>query len=146
MPALIMFVAQWYRKQEQGVRTGIYMSFTTWGGILGAGVAYALYKAQFIDRSMTLAAWRVLFYILGALTVLIGIIFGLVIPDTPSKAWFLNEQDREIAVRRTAENMEHMDEKRWNWAQVREALKDPQVLLMLLVSFTTAIPNGGITK
>lgn len=141
----MLFTAQWYRKGEQGTRTGIWMSFTTWGGILGAGIAYGLYRGD-IAKSLPMRGWRLLFIIFGSLTVFVGIVFGFLVPDTPSQAWFLKGNDKEVAQRRTAENLEHLGEKRWRWYQVKEALTDPAVLMMTFVGLLNAIPNGGITN
>lgn len=145
-PALVLFTAQWYRKNEQGLRVGIWASFTTWGGVLGAGVAYALYKADARKGALSMHGWRILFIILGCLTVTIGIVFLFVVPDRPETAWFLKPEERKIATKRTAENMEALNVKEWKWSQVKDAFTDPQVLLMTLVSFLNAIPNGGITN
>jgi ACS family allantoate permease-like MFS transporter len=144
-PALMLFTAQWYRKREQGTRTGIWASFNTWGGILGAGVAYALYKAE-LKHELSMKAWRCLFLFFGCTTIFLGIVFAIVVPDTPAKAWFLTAEEKVIAVRRTSENMENIGVKKWEWYQVKDAYTDPQVILMCFVALITSIPNGGITK
>lgn len=140
-----MFTTQWYRKKEQGSRTGIWASFVTWGGILGALIAYALFVSWMKD-SLLIAAWRALFIILGALTIVLGIVFFFIVPDTPQTAKFLTPEEREIARRRTAENMQALNTKDHKWYQVREAFKDPAVWIITLIAAVNGIPNGGITN
>lgn len=144
-PALILFTTQWYRKKEQGSRTGIWASFVTWGGILGALIAYGLYT-NWLKKKLLIAAWRALFIILGSLTIFLGVVFFFIVPDTPETAWFLNSEERDIARRRTAENMQALHTKEHRWYQVREAFKDPAVLIITLIAAINGIPNGGITN
>lgn len=144
-PALILFTAQWYRKKEQGSRTGIWASFVTWGGILGALIAYGLFT-NWMKGKLLIAAWRALFIILGAITILLGVIFFFIVPDTPQVARFLNPHEREIARLRTAENMQALHTKDHKWYQVREAFKDPAVWIITAIAALNGIPNGGITN
>lgn len=122
----MIFTAQYYRVREQGTRTGIWSSFNTWGGILGAGVAYGLYKGQ-LSKSLAISSWRALFLFLGSATVFLGVLFFFFIPDSPSTAYFFNEDEKEIARLRTLENQQDLAEKTWQWYHVREAATDPQV-------------------
>lgn len=144
-PALILFTAQWYRKKEQGSRTGIWASFVTWGGILGALIAYGLFT-NWMKGKLLIAAWRALFIILGAITILLGVIFFFIVPDTPQVARFLNPHEREVARLRTAENMQALHTKDHKWYQVREAFKDPAVWIFTAIAALNGIPNGGITN
>ncbi|GMK58121.1 hypothetical protein CspeluHIS016_0501530 [Cutaneotrichosporon spelunceum] len=151
-PATIMFTAEWYRKEEQSTRVGIWGSFSTWGGILGAGVAYGLSSREVEAKwgksgtVMAIPSWKGLFLFLGGLTVLIGLIFLIVVPDTIDGAFFLSSRDKEVAKLRTLENKQNISEKHWKWYQVREALLDPAVWLLCALTVLSYIPNGGITN
>lgn len=112
---------------------------------MGAGIAYGLYRGDGLG-TMSMRGWRILFIIFGCLTIFLGFMFYIFVPDTPQQARFLSPEEKEIARRRTAENLEHLGEKKWRWYQVKEALTDPAVLMMTLVALTTSIPNGGITN
>ena len=144
-PALMIFTAQYYRVREQGTRTGIWSSFNTWGGILGAGVAYGLYKGQ-LSKSLAISSWRALFLFLGSATVFLGVLFFFFIPDSPSTAYFFNEDEKEIARLRTLENQQDLAEKTWQWYHVREAATDPQVWIFGSITLLSSIPAGGITS
>lgn len=45
-----------------------------------------------------------IFIIYGAVTVLVGALVFFGLPDSPSKAWFFNEQEKKLALVRLAEN------------------------------------------
>jgi hypothetical protein len=45
-----------------------------------------------------------IFIIYGSVTVLTGVLIFFVLPDSPSKAWFFNDQEKRLALVRLAEN------------------------------------------
>lgn len=110
-------------------------------GIAGL-VAYGIGRI-----SSSLAPWRLLFIMLGAITCAYGFILFFLLPDSPSKAWFLSIEERRIALHRTLENKTGvMDEDIFKPKQILQALKDPQAWLLVLYQFSVNIPNGGITS
>lgn len=58
-----------------------------------------------LNGSHGLAGWRWLYIICGCMTVPVGLVTFFFLPDTPHKtrAWFLTEEDKEMAVRRIEE-------------------------------------------
>lgn len=145
VPAIMMLVTEWYKPREQGTRTGVWGSMTSWGCILGGGVAYALAQRQEAG-TLKLSGWRVVFLWLGGMTIFAGIVFLLVIPDSIETAWFLNDRQKQVAHRRTLENKQHIGEKEWKWYQVREAVTDPQCWLLAFITICSNIPTGGLVK
>jgi MFS family permease len=106
-------------------------------GLLAYGIGHA---------KSSLAPWRLLFIILGAVTCAWGILLLILLPDSPSKARFLNAEEKAIALHRTLENKTGvLDEETFKIGQMFEALKDPQAWLLALFIFSVDIPNGGIT-
>lgn len=92
-----------------------------------------------------LASWRILFLILGPLTIVTGIFCLWYLPDNQSNARFLNTRERQIAVERIRDNFQGIGSRVWKWNQFREAFKDPRTYLYVLFSLMMNIPNGGIT-
>jgi MFS family permease len=94
-----------------------------------------------------IASWKLLFIILGCVTVGYGILLTFVLPDSPSRAWFLNAYERKIALHRTLENRTGvMDEGKFRVSQMIDALTDPQAWLLVGYSLTQNIPNGGFSS
>lgn len=95
----------------------------------------------------SLAPWRLLFIILGAVTCAYGFVLLVFLPDSPSKAKFLNVEERVVALHRTLENKTGvMDEDTFKPYQILQALKDPQAWFLALYQFSVNIPNGGVTS
>lgn len=51
-----------------------------------------------------IASWKLLFVILGVVTVAYGVFLAFVVPDSPATAWFMTAAERKIALHRTVEN------------------------------------------
>jgi MFS family permease len=117
---------------------------------IGNGVANTIsgLLAYGIGQAKTsLEPWRLLFLILGAVTCAWGILLLVFLPDSPSKARFLNAEEKAIALHRTLENKTGvMDEGIFKIGQMFEALADPQAWFLALYMFSVNIPNGGITS
>ena len=69
----------------------------------------------------------------------------LLLPDTPSNAWFLSELDRKKAIARVQENLTGIKNNEFKWGQCREALLDMKTWLLVLIQLGSNIPNGGVT-
>lgn len=124
-PAFTMFTAQFYRKKEQGTRTGIWFSFNGLGGVLGAFIAYGLSQADEKEQ-LALPGWQVIFLLLGAITVALGAALFLVMPDSLHKARFLTESEVEIAAWRLIKNRQ-THTKKFHASHAWEAVRDYQV-------------------
>ncbi|KAL1409432.1 Allantoate permease [Vanrija albida] len=142
-PALTIFTAQWYRTSEHSFRTGMWYSTQAGISIFGGLVSYGFAKAG-SQHKLSLASWRAVLLLFAAMTVATGIAFFFLIPDNVETAWFLSERDRKLAKIRTKENQLGVVDKTWKWYQVREALLDPAVWLLCLVSLCLMIPSGGL--
>jgi hypothetical protein len=86
-----------------------------------------------------------LFIIFGLITLVWAIVLAIFLPDTPDNARFLTEQQRIDAVDRIRSNQTGMKNNNFKWEQVREVIKDPNVLLLMLFQLTFSIPNGAHT-
>jgi MFS transporter, ACS family, allantoate permease len=65
--------------------------------------------------------------------------------DSPSKAWFLTEEDRVNANERVKKDaIGGMEHSKWNREQMWEALYDPKAWFSVLIMLCANIPNGGI--
>lgn len=58
-----------------------------------------------------IAAWRLLFIVLGSATIVWGMVLFLFLPDSPVRARFLNPKEKVIAINRVKENMTGIESK-----------------------------------
>ncbi|KAL4900899.1 hypothetical protein BDW74DRAFT_170470 [Aspergillus multicolor] len=140
-PAFVLITSMWYRQGEQGRRMGYWLSCNGVALILMAVIGYGLSAIQ----NAHLAAWRILFLILGLLTVFTGALYFWYLPDNQTNARFLTERQKLVAIERIRDNYQGLGSSVWKWAQFREAFKDPRTYIYVLFSLIMNIPNGGIT-
>lgn len=102
------------------------------GGLIG-------YSIGFIHADIP--SWKFPFVIYGSVTIFWGILFTLFVPANPVQAKWLTAREKTIAVMRLASNATGIDTKVFKWYQVREALTDVKVWLIILVVMANNIPN-----
>src|SRR5699024_1939034 len=102
-PAFVIITAQWYKRKENFFRTSIWFGCNGVGIILGSAICYGLLiREESVGTPM--ASWRLMLITIGVITVVVGIVIILHIPDTPAQAWFLSERERLEVVERIREN------------------------------------------
>lgn len=144
-PAFVLITAQWYRKEEQFMRTSVWFSCIGIGEVLGGLVAYGLYSRE-QNVGTPLESWRLLFITVGVITVFLGFCILLHLPDTPDKAWFLNEKEKLMVVQRIRSNQQGFGNRHFKWYQFKEVFMDVRTYLNFFFAISMNIPNGGITN
>lgn len=137
----MLLTAQYYHRQHQNARTAYWVAFNGLGQIIGGSMAYGLAKRE---NSLPMAGWKLVFIICGVITIFLGLVFLLVIPDTPFKAWFLNDAEKKLIVQRLRQNQQGVGTRKFKRYQFVEALKDVRTWIMFFSSVALNIPNGGI--
>ncbi|SPN99720.1 related to permease of the major facilitator superfamily [Cephalotrichum gorgonifer] len=140
-PGFVAITGIWWSRSEQAGRSALWISFLGVGSCIGTLLAFGIGHI-----SGSLAPWRYIFIILGAITIIWGVVFFLFVPDGPAKVKWLSEDEKVIAVQRVVENKtgtgrdRHIDK-----AQILEAVSDPAVIVLGLISFVNAIASGGLS-
>ena len=133
-PGFVLFTSQWYTKKEQGFRTGIWFSFNGFANVLGGLVAYGVAQGT-SGRSLALASWKILFLVWGLITIVTGIIFLLVMPDSPLKARFLERSEGRLVIERTRHNQQGED------FSIRQLLLAFLLIVLILRHWKQALQN-----
>jgi len=137
-PGLTVIVAMWYKRSEQPLRHGAWFMGNVVAGIVGGILAYAVGHVQ------SIAPWKAVFLVFGALTVAWSAFIYIFLPDTPANARFLSKVDRAKAVDRVRENMTGIRSDTWKWSQSLEALTDVKIWLLVLIQLSQQVANGGV--
>lgn len=140
-----LFTSQWYRREEQNVRTAQWISANGVAQIFGGAVAYGLVHGAKTNH-YEIAPWKIIYIFTGVLTIVTGILFLVVIPDSQLNAWWLSREDRVLAVERVRDNQQGIGNKHFKWYQFKEALTDPITWAIVIMAFVNCIPNGGLTN
>ena len=141
-PILVLTIAMWYKKGEQGRRVSWFYVCNSLTQIVGGLVAYGV---SFLSSSR-LATWRVFYLVIGALTVVAGLLVILFLPDSPVKARRFTDAEKVAVLLRVKDNHSGTQNARLKRPQVLEALRDPRVWLVCLSTLLSSIPNGGISN
>lgn len=143
-PAYMLLTSQWYRRDEQYLRSACWLGLQGFGTMIGSGIAAGLYRHQENGGSYVMAAWRLLYVITGVITIFFGLISLFHVPDIPVKAWFLNDQERKIVVERVRGNKTGFVNHHFKISQFKEGILDPIVWLAIFFMIGYGIPNSGI--
>ncbi|RDX44014.1 MFS general substrate transporter [Lentinus brumalis] len=139
-PAFVFLSTMWYRREEQALVIGAFYSMNGFQQCVGGLIAYGVAQIQ----GQALKNWQILFTMLGCITFVWGIFVGFWLPDSPMRATCFSPEDRLLMAERVRKNETGIQNKEFKWYQVREALTDPVVLSVTLVSFTNGMPTGGL--
>lgn len=74
-----------------------------------------------------------------------GFIF-VFLPDNQLNARWLSKEDRVLAVERVRVNQQGIGNKKFKMHQFREAFEDPFTWMVVFLTVTLSIPNGGLSN
>ncbi|KAK6083103.1 putative vitamin H transporter [Seiridium cupressi] len=139
-PGFVAVTGIWWTRQEQASRSALWISFLGVGSFIGVLIAYGIGHI-----TGGLNPWRYIYIILGAVTVVWGVLFTIFVPDSPSRVKWLSEDEKVIAVQRVVENKTGTKSRRFVKEQVIEAVTDPKIVTLGLISFVNALASGGLS-
>lgn len=146
VPAWVVFTSQWYRKEDQAFRVGVWFSMCGFAQMLGGYVAYGIAIHVGRDPNAALRGWQIIFLVLGLFTVLVGIAFFFILPDSPVTARFLTPREKALHAERLRDNEQGIGSQIFKVEQVYEALADPNTWLYTFWVFAANIPNSIATS
>ena len=139
-PAFVLLSAVWYRKEEQARTIALWYCMNGFQQMVGGLLAYGFYHIQ----DAAIQSWKVMFLVLGGLTVLWGIFVMWWLPASPMRARGFTEEERTKCLERVRENQTGVQNKKFKKDQLYEALLDPQTWGLFLTQVLNTIPIGGL--
>jgi len=103
-PILVLIIAMWYKKGEQGRRVSWFYVCNSLTLIFGGFVAYGV---SFVNTKF--ASWRIFYIAIGALTMVIGALVAIYLPDSPVKAKRFTDAEKVAALLRVKDNQRHVN-------------------------------------
>ncbi|CUS12329.1 unnamed protein product [Tuber aestivum] len=140
-PCLTIITGMWYTTSEQPPRFALWYCGLGIGQIIGGLVSYGFQQV----KGESLEGWRVMFIVLGAVTVITGSVTYLFLPDTPMTASFLTEEEKVVAINRVGNNQTGIENRTFKWSQIKELALDPQIYLLALVTILCSVSSGVIS-
>jgi MFS family permease len=164
-PAFVTITSIWYQKNEHALRTGcvvvwtenryiashetnnakvIYSIWVSMNGIaqiIGCLLMYGIGK----NSALSLAPWRTLFIICGAMTSAAGVAFYLLMPNGPNDAWFLSAREKEVLSSRMAQDREGGDKTSFSMRQLKEAMMDSKAWFVFAFGVLVTMQSPVLT-
>ncbi|KAI1103629.1 MFS general substrate transporter [Jackrogersella minutella] len=140
-PSCLAVTQMWWRRSEQTLRASYWNAMNGVTFIVGSLVTYGLGHIV----STKIYRYQTIFIFCGTLTFLFGIIFLVLMPDSPMEAKYLDERERIIAVERLRANQMGVASRQWKWDHVKETFMDFKTLLWFILIVAISIASGGIS-
>lgn len=93
----------WYKKEEQGRRVSWFYVCNSLTQIFGGFVAYGVSFAH-----TRFANWRIFYIAIGAITMVIGLLVAMFLPDSPVKAKRFTDAEKVAALLRVKHNQRYV--------------------------------------
>ncbi|KAF2265251.1 MFS general substrate transporter [Lojkania enalia] len=135
LPGMVLYLSHFYQRTELALRIGIFYTAASLSGAFGGLLARGL---NTIGYTGGLEGWRWIFIVEGLLTVAIGVLSWLVLPNSIESARFLTPEQKAVARHRLEETSSVHE--RFDWAEVRRGIFNVQVWLSAIAYF--AILSG----
>ncbi|KAK4546658.1 hypothetical protein LTR36_001876 [Oleoguttula mirabilis] len=136
-PGVVFYLSMWYKRAERQYRIALFFSAASMAGAFGGILAYGI---GFMKGVAGLPGWRWIFIIEGILTTIVALGGYWYIADWPSKAKFINDDERAFINARLKADSDATEDEAFNWANVASALKDPKVWLYNACYHTLSLP------
>lgn len=141
-PALILLTTMWYKRSEQPARVGFWYVGTGVGKMVGAITSFGFQHYTGNDFK----SWQIMFLVFGVITIFVGILVIIFVPDNPMTAKGFTQEEKVWAIERLRSNLTGVENKHIKRHQIFECFKDPQTWILTLIVLTSNIPNGFISS
>ncbi|WWC88220.1 uncharacterized protein L201_003125 [Kwoniella dendrophila CBS 6074] len=139
-PSMLVVVSMWWTRREQPLRNNLWYSANGMATILGSLLSYGLGHAK-----SSIHPYQLIFLVCGLIAVVLSIPCFFLFPAHPTKAKWLSDHQKYIALERIRLNNTGTQSTTFKWSQVRECLLDPKTWFCVVNIFCISLVSGGIT-
>jgi sugar phosphate permease len=82
----------------------------------------------------SIAGWRIMFIVLGVLTILVGIFTIVFMPDNPMSVTWLTEAEKRSAIEHVAVNQTGIQNRHFKLSHLKELAFDLQIWLLVVLT------------
>ncbi|KAL2827163.1 major facilitator superfamily domain-containing protein [Aspergillus cavernicola] len=136
-PYLLSF---FYSRKELGLRCGLFVSAAPLANTFAGALAYGITSGH-----SKLANWRLLFLVEGAPSCLAAFLAWFYLPDHPSSAWFLTEEEKDVARARSLRRSGESERvKGVDWKELGQALLDVKPWITAFMYFSCNVSFSSL--
>ncbi|KAG2226515.1 hypothetical protein INT45_014259, partial [Circinella minor] len=143
-PCLQLLISTVYRRSggEQVTLFGIMLCTNSFATTIGGLIGFGFLSLNGING---LSGWKWCMIILGSVTMIVGVITFLILPDRAESRWYrLTAIEMDIVEDRIRDNT-IVKSKIIKWNHIFEALREARFYCYILISFLTHLLNGCVT-
>jgi MFS family permease len=141
IPCINVYLGWVYKKSERGQRSSFIFAFSAFSSAFGGILAYGLTQI----RTANFSGWRWLFAVEGAMTIIVVPIFWLVFPTSPTEAWFLTPEEKQMMQARYEADPSWGNDDKFSWSECLKAFKDPKWYAFFAYQFSVNVSLYGLT-
>jgi MFS transporter, ACS family, tartrate transporter len=138
-PGIILYLTYWFPRAERARIVSLFMMAVPIATVIGGPISGALLGLHGVAG---IAGWRWLFILEGLPALLLGVVALAFLTDRPKDAPWLSPSERSALEERLATEAEAT--RAYGFASLREALTEPQVLILGLLYFCIVVGLYGI--
>jgi MFS family permease len=101
IPTLVLISSRWYTKSEQAPRFAFWYCGLGAGQIIGGFLSFSFQHV----KTSRFEGWRIMFVVLGGITVLLRVATFFWLLDNPATANFLSDAEREALLQHVSPNV-----------------------------------------
>jgi hypothetical protein len=139
-PIMMVITTSYYRRAELPVRNSFWQSSFGTDVVVLSITAYGLG-----NTNSSISPWKLVFLLVGLLTVVWGIAFYFIVPNTPTEARWLTRRQKLVVIHRISSNKMGIQDKKLKPYQIKEALLDPKLWLLCFFQITNGICNSSVS-
>ncbi|KAJ2914365.1 hypothetical protein MD484_g6041, partial [Candolleomyces efflorescens] len=136
-PAISFIITTWYKREEVQTRLAAFSLSAL--GLAGFGPILA-YGIQLLGDRAGLRGWRWIFLVEGLITIFLGILSWLYVPDLPSRNTFLTPLETQMVLDRIEADRQDSLPDPITSTQVFKHLCDPFIWLCAFMFFSCMVP------
>jgi len=139
-PGLITISSMWYNKSENLERTGLWVATAGLSVIIGGLLSFGF---QFVTSDFQ--SWQIFFLVMGLITVLFGVFTWFFLPNNPTSANFLTEEEKIKVLEHIRGNQTGTETKKFKIKQIKELLfKDKHTWPLFFLTTVSMISTGAL--
>lgn len=142
LPSLMLLSSQYFTRQEQAPRFALWFMGVGVGQMFGGLISYGF---QFVSPHAPMAGWRIMFLVLGLVTIAFATSVFFFVPDTPMQASFLTNEEKVALLEHVKINQTGIENRHFHPKQLVEGLLDIQAWTVFPVTVLQASGSGVIT-
>ncbi|KAK7422786.1 hypothetical protein QQX98_001346 [Neonectria punicea] len=146
-PSFVAITQMWWRRRCEDILSTRWQLLTRWQGTVIEDRFMVLHEWFDLGASIDshMKPYQIIFLFFGAITVGVAFLMFFWMPDSPTEARFLSDEDKVIAIERLRNNQMGVMSREWRSSHVLETVKDLKTWYWVAMIFCVSVPSNGIS-